>query len=27
VMRTHPDLPFQAQRDSVVAERAALRLR
>ena len=26
-MRTHPDLPFQAQRDSVVAERAALRSR
>ena len=26
-MRTHPDQPFQAQRDSVVAERAALRSR
>jgi len=26
-MRTQPDLPFQAQRDSVIAERAALRTR
>jgi hypothetical protein len=27
VMRTHPDPPFQPQRDSVIAERAALKRR